>query len=140
MDDAILGYKMLEFLASGHLVELREVYRHAGAIVNLANHIRVGNTIPDNRLIIPYLGNLRKVPRKLVDEHIEKWNKEEDGSKVTIHLWKNRLENETGQIRALKNLGVYEKRLVKDADTGEVTEKKKRDSLFGSWMQGITIQ
>jgi ABC-type oligopeptide transport system ATPase subunit len=126
MDDAILGYKMLEFLASGHLVELREVYRHAGAIVNLANHIRVGNTIPDNRLIIPYLGNLRKVPRKLVDEHIEKWNKEEDGSKVTIHLWKNRLENETGQIRALKNLGVYEKRLVKDADTGEVTEKEEK--------------
>jgi ATP-dependent exoDNAse (exonuclease V) alpha subunit len=122
MDDPILGYKMLEFLSSGHLVELKEVYRHAGAIVNLANHIRVGNTIPDNRLILPYLGNLRKLPRKLADEGIQKWSKEEDGSKVTIHFWKNRLEGDTGQIRAIKNLGAYERVLNKT--TQEVQEHK----------------
>lgn len=116
MDDAILGYKMLEFLQTGHLVELTEVYRHAGAIVNLANHIRVGNTIPDNRAVVPYLGNLRKLPKKLVDEHIAKWNKEEDGSKVTIHLWKNRLEGDIGQIKALRNLGDY--RVEVDKETG----------------------
>lgn len=120
MDDAILGYKMLEFLKTGHCIELTEVYRHAGAIVNLANHIRVGNTIPDNRAVIPYLGNLRKLPKKLVDEHILKWNKEEDGSKVTIHLWKNRLEGETGQIRAIRQLGAYE--VVKNKESGEDEE------------------
>lgn len=108
MDDAILGYKMLEFLKVDQLVELTEVYRHAGAIVHLANHIRVGNTIPDNRSVLPYLGNLRKLPKKLVDEHIAKWSKEEDGSKVTIHLWKTRLEGDVGQIKALRNLGDYE--------------------------------
>lgn len=126
MDEPISGYKMLEAIKTNTLVELKEVYRHAGAIVNLANHIRVGNTIPDNRLILPYLGNLRKLPRKLVDEHIAKWSKEEDGSKVTVHLWKNRLEGETGQIRALNNLAVYSKKLVKDQDTGEVKEKEEK--------------
>lgn len=126
MDEPISGYKMLEAIATNTLVELKEVYRHAGAIVNLANHIRVGNTIPDNRAVIPYLGNLRKLPRKLVDEHIDKWSKEEDGSKVTIHLWKNRLEGETGQIRALNNLAVYSKKLIKDPDTGEIKEKVEK--------------
>lgn len=110
MDDAILGYKMLETLKEGTCVELTEVYRHAGAIVNLANHIRTGNTIPDNRAVIPYLGNLRKLPRKLVEDSIASWSKEEDGSKVTIHLWKNRLEGEVGQLRALQNLGIYDER------------------------------
>ncbi len=107
MDEPISGYKMLDAIATNTCVELTEVYRHAGAIVSLANHIRIGNTIPDNRLIIPYLGNLRKLPKKLVDEHIAKWSKEEDGSKVTIHLWKNRLEGEIGQLKALQNLAVW---------------------------------
>jgi ABC-type oligopeptide transport system ATPase subunit len=123
MDDAILGYKMLETLKTGTCIELTEVYRHAGAIVNLANHIRIGNTIPDNRTIIPYLGNLRKLPKKLISEHFTKdgyteekdnqWSKEEDGSKVTVMHWKNRLDGEVGQLRALQNLGIF------DAKTGQ---------------------
>lgn len=126
MDEPISGYKMLDAIKTNTLVELKEVYRHAGAIVHLANHIRVGNTIPDNRAVLPYLGNLRKLPRKLVDEHIDRWSREEDGSKVTVHLWKNRLEGDTGQIKALKNLGVYEKKRIKDPDTGEISEKEEK--------------
>ena len=116
MDDAILGYKMLETLKEGTCVELIQVYRHAGAIVNLANHIRVGNTIPDNRSIIPYIGNLRKLPKKIVDEWFDKdgwqkvtdtrWKKEEDGSIVNFTHWKNRLDGEVGQLKALQNLGL----------------------------------
>lgn len=104
MDDAILGYKLLEL----PVVELIHVYRHAGVIVNLANHIRTGNTIPNARSVVPYSTNLRRMPRKIVEEAIQAWNKEEDGSKVTIHLWKNRLEGEVGQLRALQNLGNYD--------------------------------
>jgi ABC-type oligopeptide transport system ATPase subunit len=103
MDDSILGYKLLELPT----VELTEVYRHAGAIVNLANHIRVGKTIPYGREIIPYVNKPTKAPKKLIQDAINEWNKEEDGSKVTIHLWKNRLEGEVGQLRALQSLGHY---------------------------------
>lgn len=117
MDDSILGYKMLESLKDGTCIELKEVYRHAGAIVNLANHIRVGNTVPNNRDVIPYLGNLRKLPKKIIDAHFikdgytqidtHKFRKEEDGSIVTIAYWKNRLDGEVGQLKALQQLGVY---------------------------------
>jgi ATP-dependent exoDNAse (exonuclease V) alpha subunit len=117
MDDAVLGYKMLEYIPKGSCIELKEVYRHAGAIVSLANSIRVGNTIPDNRTIIPYLGNLRKLPREKIDEWYQKdlwakldtheFHKEEDGSKVTIKYWKNRLEGDVGQLKALQNLGLW---------------------------------
>jgi ABC-type oligopeptide transport system ATPase subunit len=120
MDDAILGYKMLEHLKTDTCIELKEVYRHAGAIVNLANHIRVGNTIPDNRTVVPYLGNLRKLPKKLISEHFKKegyteerenqWSLEEDGSKVTVMHWKNRLDGDVGQLRALQNLGIYDQK------------------------------
>lgn len=117
MDDAILGYKMQENLKTDTCIELKEVYRHAGAIVNLANWIRVGNTIPDNRSIIPYLGNLRKLPKKTIDAYFEKeqwvqidthkWEKEDSGSKITMMHWKNRLDGEIGQLKALQNLAVY---------------------------------
>jgi len=110
MDDAVLGYKMLEL----PVVELTQVYRHAGAIVNLANHIRVGNTIPAGKAVAPYSANLRKLPRKLVEDAINEWNKEEDGSKVTIHLWKTRLEGEVGQLRALQNLNNFFKKEFED--------------------------
>jgi hypothetical protein len=104
MDDSILGYKLLEL----PVVELTEVYRHAGRIVNLANHIRTGHTIPDAKKIFQYSGNLRRLPRALVEEGIAEWNGEEDGSKVTIHLWKTRFEGkDAGEIRALKNLKVF---------------------------------
>jgi len=103
MDTAILGYKLLEL----PVVELTHVYRHSGVIVNLANHIRIGNTIPANRDVVPYSTNLRRMPRKLVEDAIEAWNKEEDGSKVTIHLWKNRLEGEVGQLRAIQNIANF---------------------------------
>lgn len=116
MDDAILGYKMLETLKENTCVELTQVYRHAGAIVNLANHIRVGNTIPDNRTVIPYVGALRKLPKAKIDEWFnkdlwaqteeKKWTKTEDGSTVTIQMWKNRLDGETGQIRAMNAMGL----------------------------------
>lgn len=117
MDDAILGYKMLETLKEGTCVELKQVYRHAGAIVNLANHIRVGNTIPDNRSVIPYIGNLRKLPRKVIDTWFQtdgwtqvdthRYTKTEDGSTVSIAHWKNRLEGEVGQLQAIQNLALY---------------------------------
>ncbi len=103
MDDAILGYKLLEL----PVVELIHVYRHSGVIVNLANHIRVGLTIPSNKSIVPYSTNLKRLPRKLVEDAIKEWNKEEDGSKVTIHLWKNRLEGEVGQLRAIQNIANF---------------------------------
>jgi ATP-dependent exoDNAse (exonuclease V) alpha subunit len=106
MDDAVLGYKLLEL----PVVELTQVYRHAGAIVNLATHIRTGNTIPDNRSVLPYSANLRRMPRKLAEDAIAQWNKEEDGSKVTIHFWKTRLEGEVGQLRALQNLNNFFKK------------------------------
>lgn len=116
MDDSILGYAMLDHLKTGTCVELKEVYRHAGAIVNLANHIRVGNTIPDNRTVIPYLGNLRKLPKVAIDawflkdgyEQIDthKFYKEQDGSKVTFAFWKKRLDGEVGQLQALQQLGL----------------------------------
>lgn len=108
MDDSIFGYKLLEL----PVVELKHVYRHAGIIVQLANYIRTGNTIPENKKVVPYMMNLRKMPRKMVEEGIKEWNKEEDGSKVTIHLWKSRLEGEVGQLRALQNLnGFFQKEL-----------------------------
>lgn len=103
MDDSVLGYRLLD----SPVVELTEVYRHAGVIVELANHIRVGKTIPDSKLIIPYYGNLRKMPRKLAEEGIAKWNRTEDGSKVNIHLWKNRIEGDTGVLRVLGNLSKF---------------------------------
>lgn len=131
MDDAILGYKMLETLKEGTCVELIQVYRHAGAIVNLANHIRVGNTIPDNRAILPFLGNLRKLPKKVIDEWFSidgwnkvdshRWEKEEDGSLVYFTHWKNRLDGEVGQLKALQNLGVYG--VTKKADGSEIVQK-----------------
>jgi len=102
-DDAILGYKLLELPT----VELTHVYRHAGVIVNLANYVRVGNTIPPTKTILPYLAKLHRLPRKLVEEGIKEWNKEEDGSKVTLHLWKSRLEGEVGQLRALQNISNF---------------------------------
>lgn len=103
MDDSILGYKLLEL----PVVELTEVYRHAGIIVALANHIRVGKTIPNGREVIPYIAKPTKIPRKQVEAAIEVWNREEDGSKVTIHLWKNRLEGEVGQFKAIQSLGGF---------------------------------
>lgn len=103
MDDSILGYKLLEL----PVVELTEVYRHAGVIVALANHIRVGRTIPHGKEVIPYTFKPSKIPKKIVDAGIAEWNREEDGSKVTIHLWKNRLEGEIGQLQALQSLGHY---------------------------------
>lgn len=105
MDDSILGYKLLEL----PVVELIDVYRHAGVIVALANHIRVGNTIPNGRAVIPYINKPAKMPRKLIEPEIAKWNREEDGSKVTIHLWKNRLEGEVGQLQALQSLGEFKR-------------------------------
>lgn len=133
MDDAILGYKMLEFIPQGLLVELTQVYRHAGAIVHLANKIRVGKTIPnsediadhdnkkqypDERYMLPYHANPRKLPFKYTAHAFKRdgwqqigdkdFRKEEDGSLVTIKFWKNRLDGEVGQLRALQNLGVYE--------------------------------
>ena len=103
MDDSILGYKLLDL----PVVELTEVYRHAGVIVELANHIRVGKTIPDAKKILPYYSNLRKLPRKLAEEGIDVWNREEFGSKVTIHFWKNRLEGEVNYLRALQALDYF---------------------------------
>lgn len=105
MDDSILGYKLLEL----PVVELTEVYRHAGIIVALANHIRVGKTIPSGREVIPFINKAHKIPRKIVEEAIKQWNIEEDGSKVTIHLWKNRLDGEVGQLKALQSLGDFSK-------------------------------
>lgn len=131
MDDAILGYKMLEHLKTQTCIELKEVYRHAGAIVNLANHIRVGSTVPDNRSVVPYLGNLRKLPKKTIDafflkdgwtiEDSHQWYKEDSGSKVTIKHWKNRLDGEVGQLKALQNLAVYG---VSKGAEGELVEQK----------------
>lgn len=103
MDDSILGFKLLEL----PVVELTEVYRHAGVIVELANHIRVGKTIPDAKKVLPYYSNLRKLPRKLAEDAIEEWNRTEHGSKVTIHFWKNRLEGEVNQLRALQALDIF---------------------------------
>lgn len=117
MDDSILGYKLLEL----PVVELTHVYRHAGIIVNLANHIRVGNTIPDARTVAPYSTNLRRLPRAKVEEAIQEWNKEEDGSKVTIHLWKSRLEGEVGQLRALQNLRNF---FAKELEAGTYIPEK----------------
>lgn len=115
MDSAILGYKMLEHLNEGLLIELKKVYRHAGSIVELANNIRVGNTIPSNVAVVPYLGNLRKLPRKLLVDYFtkEEWkveadnkfSKAEDGSKVTILYWKTRLDGDIGQLKAMQQLG-----------------------------------
>lgn len=105
MDDSILGYKLLEL----PVVELTEVYRHAGIIVSLANHIRIGKTIPHGKEVIPYLMKPSKIPRAKVEEALGQWNIEEDGSKVTIHLWKNRLDGEIGQLRAIKSLGDFNK-------------------------------
>lgn len=110
MDDSIFGYKLLEL----PVVELKHVYRHAGVIVHLANYIRIGNTIPDAKKVVPYMMNLRKMPRKMVEEGISEWNREEDGSKVTIHLWKSRLEGEVGQLRALQNLNGFFQREIKE--------------------------
>jgi len=117
MDSAILGYKLLEL----PVVELTHVYRHSGVIVNLANHIRIGNTIPSNRSVVPYSTNLRRMPRKLVEDAIKEWNKEEDGSKVTIHLWKNRLEGEVGQLRAIQNIANF---FYKELESGAYDIKK----------------
>lgn len=114
MDDSILGYKLLEL----PVVELNEVYRHAGAIVELANHIRVGKTIPFGRDIIPYINKPTKAPKELIQKGIDAWNKEEDGSKVTIHLWKNRLEGEVGQLRALQSLGHFKIDSKNEAKSG----------------------
>lgn len=102
MDNPILGFKLLEL----PVVELTEVYRHAGVIVELANFIRTGHTIPTGKEIIPYSNKWGKMPRKFAEEAIKAWNKESDGSKVTIHLWKNRLEGDVGQLRAVQNLGL----------------------------------
>jgi hypothetical protein len=132
MDDAVLGYKMLEFLPQGKLVELTQVYRHAGAIVNLATRIRQGRTIPsssdvsnldnkkeypDERYMLPYLANPRKLPFKYTNHALKLesftetedkvFRKEEDGSVVTIKYWRSRLDGEVGQLRALQNLGIY---------------------------------
>jgi hypothetical protein len=86
MDDAVLGYKMLEFMPQGKLVELTQVYRHAGAIVNLATRIRQGRTIPsssdvsnldnkkeypDERYMLPYLANPRKLPFKYTNHALK---------------------------------------------------------------------
>lgn len=118
MDDAVLGYKMLEYMLPEHntLVELTEVYRHAGAIVNLANKVRTGNVLPTGMAVVPYSANPSKLPLKIIKEWFvgEGWtaledNKfmlEEDGSKVTIQYWKTRLDGEVGQLRALQNLGL----------------------------------
>jgi len=111
MDDSILGYKLLEL----PVVELTEVYRHAGVIVELANHIRVGKTIPNAKAILPYYSNLRKLPRKLAEEAIGEWNRTEHGSKVTIHFWKNRLEGEVNHLRALQALDYF---FVKEVASG----------------------
>jgi ABC-type oligopeptide transport system ATPase subunit len=119
MDDAVLGYKMLEFLKPEHnsLVELTQVYRHAGSIVNLANRVRVGKVIPDGKAIAPYSANPNKMPLKVVREWYREnnWNiledniftQEEDGSKITVQYWKNRLVgDDVGKLRALQNLGL----------------------------------
>lgn len=116
MDDAVLGYKLIEFDKEGKVVELTQVYRHAGAIVNLANQIRTGNTIPNNRAVVPYSTNLSRLPFKLIQQHYKEdgwevndshqFSKEEDGSKVTIRYWKNRLNGDVGQLKALQNLGL----------------------------------
>jgi len=117
MDTAILGYKLLEL----PVVELIHVYRHSGVIVNLANHIRIGNTIPAARFVVPYSTNLRRMPRKIVEDAIQEWNKEEDGSKVTIHLWKNRLEGEVGQLRAIQNIANF---FYKELESGAYIPEK----------------
>lgn len=117
MDDSILGYKLLELLT----VELTEVYRHAGVIVELANHIRVGGTIPGPKTVLPYYSNLRKLPRKLVEEAFETWNREEYGSKVTLHLWKNRLEGEVNHLRALQALDFFFDKEVKAGNYNPMT-------------------
>lgn len=118
MDDAVLGYKMLEYMKPEHdtLVELTQVYRHAGAIVHLANKVRTGNVIPTGKTVIPYSANPSKLPLKIIREWFagegwtiledNKFGLEEDGSKVTIQYWKNRLDGEVGQLRALQNLGL----------------------------------
>lgn len=116
MDDAVLGYKLIEFDKVNKVVELTQVYRHAGAIVNLANNIRTGSTIPSNRDVVPYATNLSRMPFKIVQEFYKRdgwtqidshiFSKEEDGSKVTIRYWKNRLNGEVGQLKALQNLGL----------------------------------
>ena len=119
MDDAVLGYKMLEFLRPEHnsLVELTQVYRHAGAIVNLANRVRVGQIQPDGKAVAPYAAKPTKMPLKVVREWYRenKWQvlednvfcQEEDGSKITLQYWKNRLEgDDVGKLRALQNLGL----------------------------------
>lgn len=119
MDDAVLGYKMLEFLKPEHntLVELTQVYRHAGAIVNMANRVRVGKIIPDGAAVAPYAAKPTKMPLKVVREWYRenKWNieednifsQEEDGSKITLQYWKNRLDgDDVGRLRALQNLGL----------------------------------
>lgn len=100
MDESIFGYKLLELKT----VELKHVYRHAGAIVNLANHIRTGNTIPEAKQVVPYSTNLRRLPRELCEQACKEWSKEEDGSKVTIRLWSERLDGDAGQIRAMNRL------------------------------------
>ena len=117
MDESVFGYKLLEL----PVVELTHVYRHAGRIVNLANHIRIGNTIPDARTVAPYSTNLRRLPRSKVEQAIEEWNGEEDGSKVTIHLWKTRLEGEVGQLRALQNLRNF---FAKELESGAYIPEK----------------
>lgn len=116
MDDAILGYKLIEYDIKGNVVELSKVYRHAGAIVNLANYVRTGNTIPSAKSIVPFATNLSRMPYKLIPEWFkqEGWQaldthmfyKEEDGSKVTIRIWKNRLSDDLGKLKALQNLGL----------------------------------
>lgn len=100
MDDAAFGYKLNEL----PVVELKHVYRHAGVIVSLANHIRVGHTIPSSKSIVPYATDLTRMPRTLAEEAWKEWNREEDGSKVTVRLWKSRLTGEVGQLRVLQNL------------------------------------
>lgn len=104
MDDPILGYKLLEM----PVVELTEVYRHAGIIVKLANHIRMGNTIPAKELIWKWAYKPTKIPDQIKADALKEWNIEEDGSKVTIHHWKRRLEGEIGQLEALQSLGQFE--------------------------------
>lgn len=119
-DDAILGFKLLEL----PVIELTEVYRHSGRIVNLANAIRVGKTIPPKAKILPFLGlKMNQIPRDLVEKSFEEWNGEEDGSKVTLKLWSKRHKNdEDGHIRALQGLGKFFEREWKEGLYMPVTD------------------
>jgi len=107
-EPAILGYKLLEL----PVIELTEVYRHAGRIVNLANHIRTGNTIPALRSMLQYRGtkfakNLDKIRALARKECADIWNGEEDGSKVTFQFLSERLTGENGKLTTLIKLSQF---------------------------------